>query len=752
MKSEIIKLLIAGCSILSSAEGYTQSKKVVTDPVFTTVANKKGPVLAYAKTSGVKILTVQGLHFKDLNKNGKLDPYEDWRLSVEERAKDLASKMTNEEIAGLMLYGDHQDIDSSNLSEVHKKFLKKNHLRHILISAVKSPEIAAQWSNHMQAFVEGLHLGIPGNNSSDPRNAAEGTEGINGGAGGTISLWPEALGMAATFDPALVASFGRIAAQEYRALGITTALSPQIDLATEPRWFRFPGTFGEDPQLTTDMARAYIDGFQTSNGKNEIKGGWGYASVNAMVKHWPGGGPVESGRDAHFSFGKYAVYPGHNFLAHLAPFLNGAFKLSGKTQKASAVMPYYTIPFEQDTLYGENVGNNFSKYIVTDLLRNQYGYNGVICTDWHVTGGRKWGVEQLTLVERFYKLLNAGVDQIGGVNEIDPLLKAFEKAVKEHGEQWLRERIEASAVRLLRNIFQVGLFENPYLDPKASAQIVGNPQFVKAGYEAQLKSIVLLKNKDRALPIQKDRRVYIPKIHTPAGKDPLGKVIPEKYDYPVNIELVKKYFSVTDDPSNADVAIVFVKGPDGGVGYDRTNGLGYVPISLQYGPYTAENARAQSIASDDPADPINTNRSYKGKTITASNSADLKTILDTKAAMGFKPVIVSMALTNPAIVAEFEKEVQGIMVSFGVQPRALLDILSGVVQPSGLLPMQMPANMKTVEEQKEDVPHDMECYVDSEGHPYDFCYGLNWKGVISDFRTAKYKKLSNYLLSKNSKK
>ncbi|MDE3250061.1 MAG: glycoside hydrolase family 3 C-terminal domain-containing protein, partial [Bacteroidota bacterium] len=199
------------------------------------------------------------------------------------------------------------------------------------------------------------------------------------------------------------------------------------------------------------------------------------------------------------------------------------------------------------------------------------------------------------------------------------------------------------------------------------------------------------------------------------------------------------------DPAKADLAIVFVKGPNGGVGYlreDREKGSnGYVPISLQYGKYTATDARAQSIAAGDPVvDPTITNRSYKDKSTTASNITDLKSILDTKAAMNGKPVIVSMSLTNPAVVSEFESQVDGLLVSFGVQDQALADILSGKVEPSGLLPLQMPADMHTVETQKEDVPQDMQPHKDSEGHVYDFAYGLNWKGVIKDGRTMKYGK------------
>ncbi len=757
--------------------GTAQQNNSPADNNFKTVTNKNGPTLGYNPASGLKILTINGLNFKDLNKNGQLDQYEDWRLTVEERAKDLASKMTTAQIAGLMLYSGHQAVpanprgfgaatysgkpfaesgaQASDITDQQKKFLTEDNLRHVLVTRLQSPEVAAKWNNNVQALVESLGLGIPANNSSDPRHTAVASTEYNLGAGGSISMWPEELGMAATFDPGIVQKFGTIGAQEYRALGIETALSPQIDLGTEPRWNRLVGIFGEDPTLATDMARAYVDGFQTSTGTAEIKAGWGYHSVNAMVKHWPSGGPEEGGRDGHFAYGKFAVYPGNNFQGQITPFIDGAFKLSGKTKMAAAVMPYYTVSFDQDKKNGENVGNGFSKYIITDLLRNKYKYDGVVCTDWLITAeegkipdifaGKSWGVEKLTVAERHYKVLMAGVDQFGGNNAAGPVLETFQMGVKEHGEAFMRTRFEQSATRLLRNIFQVGLFENPYIDPTASAKIVGKPEFMKAGYEAQVKSVVLLKNKGAVLPLAKGKTIYIPKRFIPATKDWFGNATPEKLEYPVNMELVKKYFTVTDDPTKADVALVFVKGPAGGVGYDKAdkeknNGNGYVPITLQYGPYTAEYARAQSMAAGDPVvDPTNTNRSYKGKTITAANSTDLKTILETKAAMGGKPVIVSMALSNPAVVAEFEKEVNGIIATFGVQDQALLEILSGAKEPSGLMPVQMPANMKTVEEQKEDVPHDMECYVDSEGNIYDFAFGLHWKGVINDSRTQKYK-------------
>jgi len=739
------------------------------------VKNAGGPTLGYSTRSGIKILTVDGLAFKDLNKNGKLDKYEDWRLPVDERARDLASQLSIDQIAGLMLYSAHQaipamsggpfgagtyngkkfnegGIDPADISDQQKSFLIKDNLRHVLITSVKSPEVAARWNNNVQALVEGSGFGIPANNSSDPRHSANTGYEYTAGAGGSISQWPDELGLAATFDPAITQQFGNIAAQEYRALGISTALSPQIDMGSEPRWARINGTFGEDPQLDADMARAYVDGFQTSTGGAEIKDGWGYQSVNAMMKHWPGGGPEEGGRDAHFAYGKFAVYPGNNFDEHLVSFVDGALKLSGKTKMVSAVMPYYTISYGRDKVSGENEGNSYNKYLITDLLRKKYGFDGVVCTDWLVTAdegktpdtflGKSWGMETKTVAERHYKVLMAGVDQFGGNNDSGPVIEAYNMGVKEHGEAFMRARFEQSAVRLLKNIFRVGLFENPYLDVEHTKQTVGKPEFMTAGYNAQLKSIVMLKNHGDVLPLQKGKTIYLPKKYFPSVKGFFGPPSKERWEDAVQADLIGKYFNVTDDPSKADYAIVFVSSPSGGAGYDaddlKNGGNGYVPITLQYGAYTAKDARAHSIAAGDPVEPGVTNRSYKGKSITAANYNDLKTIEETKKAMNGKPVIVAITLSKPAVLAEFEKDANAIVAGFGVQNQAILDILTGAATPSGLLPFQMPANMQTVELQDEDIPHDMICYTDADGHTYDFGFGMNWKGVIHDARTQKY--------------
>ena len=641
------------------------------------------------------------------------------------------------------------DAKITDLTDQQKEFLTKDNLRHVLLTVVDDTKTAVRWNNNMQAYAEKLGFGIPVNISTDPRHGASSDTEFNAGAGGDISKWPENLGLAATFDSDLVRRFGQIAAKEYRALGIATALSPQIDIATDPRWMRFDGTLGEDPILSRDLGQAYCDGFQTSYDEREISDGWGYDSVNAMVKHWPGGGSGEGGRDAHYAYGKFAVYPGNNFDEHLIPFTEGAFKLKGKTKKASAVMPYYTISYNQDNKYNENVGNSYSKYIISDLLRDEYKYDGVVCTDWGITGdnhvmdafisGKCWGVENLSVVERHYKALMSGVDQFGGNNEIEPVLNAYNMGVKEHGEEFMRNRFESSAKRLLLNIFRTGLFENPYVDEEESEKIVGNPKFMEEGYNAQLKSIVMLKNKNNILPIKERKNVYIPKRRIKESKDWFGNIIPDREEEPVSKSIVEKYFNIVDDASEADFAIVFIKSPNS-VGYTKEEG--YLPISLQYRPYTSELGRENSIAGGDPLE-TSTNRAYFGKTNYVSNEADLDIILETKEAIGDKPVIVSLNMTNPTIVGEFEDKVDSILVDFGSQTQALMDIIIGKFNPSGLLPFNMPLNMETVEKQCEDVPHDMEVYIDEENHEYSFAYGMNFDGVINDERVKQYKVKSN---------
>ena len=763
--SVIATIFVCGCSKTT----FTEIDN------YTVIEQKGGKTISYSPESGVKLLEIDGFYFKDLNKDGSLNNYEDWRLSSEERAKDLASRLTIEEIAGLMLYSRHMAIPHVSSTDPYKYqysgkpwaesgaaaydlsdqqiiALKEDNMRQILVTKICSPADAARWSNRLQALAESLPHGIPTNNSSDPRNETRATDEFNAGSGGDVSLWPTPLGLAASFDPEVARNFAETVQAEYRALGITTALSPQADIFTEPRWRRGVGCFGEDPVLAADMTRAYIDGFQTSYGDDVIENGWGSMSVNCMVKHWPGGGSGEAGRDAHLGFGKYAVYPGKNIDTNIFVFNKGAFELNGPTKEASAVMPYYTISYGQDPS-GKNVANAYSRYIIQDLFYDTYGYEGVVCTDWsitkdyeqvHVHGGKPWGVEALSVDQRHYEVIKAGCDQFGGNDQKGPVIAAYKMWAEEFGEESARARFEHSAKKLLLNFFRTGIFENPYLDPEQTSQIVGCEKFRKDGYLAQLKSVVMLKNHNGVLPVKDKPKVFIPKRNIPNVYNLAGKITsPGSYSDPIDPEIVNDYFEMTQSPAEADFAIVVIGEPVNGRGFDVSDfekgGNGYVPMSLQYGDYTAVHARERSIAGGDPKEKTS-NRSYKGKTIKSENAGDIDLVIQTRKALGNdKPLIVILPCTKPVIVGEFERYADALLVSFGVQPQAYLDIITGAYEPSGLLPIQFPADMETVEKQFEDTPRDMKCYMDADGNVYDFAFGLNWNGVINDERVLKYR-------------
>lgn len=479
---------------------------------FTLYHNENGKTIG---VSSCPVIEKDGYIFKDFEGTKELLPYADWRLDAKTRAEDLAARLSVEEIAGLMMYSPHQMLpalcfgpfigtydgksleesgrNAWELTDQQQKILTEDHIRHILIAGISDAETAAKWSNEMQAYVERLPHGIPVNISSDPRHGAGKAAAEFKTQANEVSKWPEGLGLAATFDPEVCRAYAETVATEYRALGIATALSPQIDLGTEPRWMRFEDTFGCNPELVTAFAKAYCDGLQTTK---DCEDGWGADSVCAMAKHWPGGGPCEGGRDAHYAYGKYAVYPGESFDVHLKPFTEGAFQLDGPTKTAASIMPYYTVSWNVDQKDGQNVGNSYSHYLIHDLLREKYGYDGVVCTDWGITadpdekvgsfGSRCFGVESLTEAERHLRIIENGVDQFGGNSDIKPILEAYRIGCEKYGEEVMRKRFEESAKRLLKNIFMCGLYDNAYLDVEHSKQVAGCEASANRSYAGKI--------------------------------------------------------------------------------------------------------------------------------------------------------------------------------------------------------------------------------------------------------------------------
>lgn len=778
------------------------------EPRVTLHPQDDGPTLG---TTSAPVIEVDGHLFKDLARTGRLLPYEDWRLPAAERAADLASRLSLEAIAGLMLYSPHQPVPNPGvgpfagtydgrpyleagvpawaLTDQQRAMITADHVRHVLVFTLQDADTAARWNNAMQALAESEPLGVPINTSTDPRNGAAEAAGAEfATSAADVSRWPEGLGMAALFDPARVAEYAAIISREYRALGITTALGPQIDIATEPRWMRLQDTWGPHSGLTADYTRAYCDGMQTTpNGAafglasapaglprvttSHADPGWGSASVSTMVKHWPGGGTGEGGRDAHYGFGKFAVYPGNNEAEHLRAF-DAAFHLDGPTGSAGAVMPYYTISWHYRTPDGQVLNradgttppraNAYNRVIVNDMLRERYGFDGVVCTDWGITadpdpeidhfGQRCYGVEDLDVAGRHQLAIDNGVDQFGGNSEAAPIIEAYRRIAARDGEAAARARFEASAARLLRVFFRTGLFENPYLDPAGSTAVVGCEPFTAAARAAQRDSLVLLKNhravtacghaSDAAglvLPLGADvRRVWVPTRHVDAQPSFMRSVEPARDIDPFDAAACPWERAAT--PQEADAAVVFIESPLSNP-YSTTDrdagGNGYLPLTLQYRPYTATTARTRSLAAGDFREAGD--RAYRGKTNRAANETDLDAVIAAREEMGERPVIVVVRMHNPAVLAELEPYADAIVVDFGVQQRAVWELLAGVFEPSGLLPITLPESMEAVEAHCEDLPFDYVAYTDAAGHAYAFGFGLNWSGVIDDARTRRYR-------------
>ena len=444
-----------------------------------------------------------GFFFRDLNKNGKLDVYEDPRQPVEARVDDLLSQMMLEEKAGLLFINgsainpdgsieEKSGVPGPNLVAVNQ--IDRHKMNHFNLWQIPGVQAVAGWYNKLQRYAEKKRLGIPVTIASDPRNHF--SRNIFAMAATEFSQWCETLGFGAIGDADLVQQFADIVRKEYLAVGIRVALHPQIDLATEPRWPRINGTFGEDAHLTARLAKAYIEGFQGET--------LGSHSVACMTKHFPGGGPQNEGLDPHFDFQKGQIYPGNNFDYHLIPF-EAAFEA-----QTAAIMPYYGVPVDQTD---ENVAMSFNKMIITGLLREKYHYDGVVCTDWglitdtHMAGtlwpARAWGVEHLTGAERVLKAIEAGVDQFGGESCPELVVELVKTG------QLSEARVDQSVRRLLRLKFQLGLFDNPFVDESKLSQVFGDPDVMAQSLSSQQRAMTLLKNEDGILPLQGRPKVFV---------------------------------------------------------------------------------------------------------------------------------------------------------------------------------------------------------------------------------------------------
>ena len=602
-----------------------------------------------------EVLITDDFTYRDLNKNQQLDIYEDVRQPAAMRVEDLLSQMTLEEKAGQMMHPaitikpdlallafhfamGRVDIDAAEVFD--------RHISHFNFYGKPTPLEIAEKLNELQKIAARTRLGIPLTISSDPLHEAA-SGGIAAFSVKGFSGWPSQLGFAASRDIDLVKRFGEIAAAEYRAVGLRTALHPMADLATEPRWPRNFGTFGSNAELSAQLTSAYMLGFQGAS--------LGPESVMTMVKHFPGGGPQELGLDPHLPSGKRQIYPGDNFDYHVKPFKMAI------DNGLRVIMPYYGIPIDQTD---ENVAMGFNKVILTDLLRDDLGYTGVVCTDWGIVSSRAWGVEGLSVRERYKKSIDAGVDQYGGESDPEHIVDLVNT-----GELSM-ERINQSVRRLLLNKFELGLFEAALVDEQAIPVLVKTPEYVAAGLEAQRKSIVLLNNKMAdalALPITQDTKIFVD------GLDP---------------EQAKAFGQVVNSAEQADV-IIF-----------------YLPTIFNGNQDPGSDKFIDKLLSSIlPDSNLAFNAEVLNKAQAYSEIATLITVVD---------------LNRPAILTELNQLSHGLIGTFGVYDSVLFEMIFGQFSPQGKLPFEIPSSMSAVRAQQEDMPDD------SVGPTFTFGHGLSY--------------------------
>ena len=585
----------------------------------------------------VKTLDIDGMSFRDLNKNNKLDRYEDYRLDTAQRVEDLISQMTLEEKVGTLFHPPvtiNPDwmfrlyslfVDGGKLTESE---IINQHINHFNLYGNPKPERLAKRLNSLQKIASRSRLGIPVTISSDPIHEVPNGGGVASFSLDGFSKWPSQLGLAASQNPSLVKQFAEIAREEYLAVGIRTALHPMADLATEPRWARNFGTFGSDNVLSSKLTMAYMDGFQGETIDSQ--------SVMTMVKHFPGGGPQENGLDPHLFSGRNQIYPGNMFDYHVKPFIDAI------NNNLAVIMPYYGITVNQTS---ENVAIGFNKDLLTTLLRDELGYKGVICSDWGIINGRHWGVGDLSIEERYIKAIDAGIDQFGGEKDTEVVIELVTKGLMP------LSRIDASVKRILKNKFDLGLFDNPYVEVDQVKSRVNTERNIKLGKEAQKQSMVLLKN-DSTLPLEKNINIFVDGFN--AKSIVHGNVVSDIKDADVIVSYVHTVFN-GNQPSGIDRLV------------DNVLSSIFPNQDLNFSPEILEKLEEFS---------------------------------------SIKPLIVIVDLNRPAILDSINQMSSALVGTFGVDESVIFETLFGESKPTGKLPFEIPSSMKEVNEQLEDVPDD----------------------------------------------
>jgi beta-glucosidase len=694
-----------------------------------------------------------GLQFKDLNANGALDPYEDWRLAAETRAADLVGRMSLDEKAGMMLIdtlnapAPPDGVDATSAARlVNDQKMTRFVFRNVVtatpparrlqapagpptggrqgrggnpfVSAPVTPRQAAEFTNAVQELAERTRLGIPVLFKSNARNHYErqARGGINEAAG-SMSEWPKEAGLAATRDMALIRTFAETMGQEWRAIGLRGMYGYMADLATEPRWYRVHETFTEDADLGAEIMRVLVEGLQGGPVSPATH-------VALTIKHFPGGGPQQWGLDPHYTFGKRQVYPSGRFDWHLKPFR------AAIDAGAASVMPYYGVPVDarSEGLAFEGIGLAFSKVIVSDLLRGRLGFTGYVNSDTGIVTQRAWGLETRTVPERVAAAINAGVDVLSGFNEKATIVDLVTNGLVSDA------RVNEAVTRLLVEQFRLGLFENPYADASAADAIVGKPAFRERALSAQRRSIVLLKNAgNRALPLRAPTTAIPVRVYT-LGFD-AGVVASPAYG---------GYVVTAGDRTgeNGNTRVPVPQGTDYGlVRVEVTN-----PREVT-GTYSSRDGKTGGVLNPhtnsawgaDDADNVDDGLRFGGafpwetdflgfSQMAASRSWRISPSLDDMQAVLREvgdpaKVILCIYFRQPYVLDETSglRNAGGILAAFGVSDQALMDVLTGRHNPGGKLPFALANDPRAIVTQAPDAPG----YAEADTL-YPFGFGLSY--------------------------
>ena len=669
-----------------------------------------------SRTKGA--LTVDGLTFKDLDGDGQLAPYEDWRLSPRERAADLLTRMSSDEKTGLMIIGSHFMGDSpmapnptegkllnedDNWADKHpisgvpferpvlassgaRQGILERHQRFYIVRDNPDADRLAQWANALQEVAESSRLGIPVVLTSNPRNHVSvnpPTFGITEAAG-AFADFPGELGLAATQNAELARAFGDVCRQQWRASGLHKMYGYMADMPTEPRWSRVNGTFGEDVDLVSAIVKNVTLGMQGES--------LGPDSLAATVKHFPGGGVRLDGHDPHFSWGQTNEYSTSGSLEtyHLPPFQ------AAIDAGASSIMPYYSKPVNTSAevmpkhlWFAESPEQQFAEVtfaydatIIGRLLRDDMGHRGYINSDSGIIDAMPWGVEDLTEPERFARAVQAGVAIFSDMSDPTQLREAVAQGLLTDAD------LDRACAGLLTEIFTLGLFENPYVDPDRAQALADDAGFRELGDRTQQRSVTLLRNDAHLLPLDPTalagQRVYVD-VQARANGDYIAGSVRDA------LAAAAPGVTLVESPQGADLAIVWLR-PSINLFADDQEGR---PISV------------------DPRD----------------NGVDVDRVREIEAAAS---TVLVVNVTNPWLLADVEPGAKAVAATYEISAPNLAAVLLGQGEPGGRLPVTLPRSAQAVADSPRDVPG-KDCgpdypYVDAAGSTYAYGFGLGFDG------------------------